>query len=313
MNSNMDEFLSTHARMDEFLKCINVYAISSYNISSYIRKNGKYACVLDAMALITDREPCCLVKTLSYMLENYPCPNLQVTFSNGDGLKEKEIGMHAEALIDFLCHLPGRDSRYRLYKYSDAILKYLDGDPFLVNKIIEARQNEDDKITKSMKRKHSNTDDYKKKIAKIREFEMFIQENTTFQESYTPSPYFHEEVNRVIHEFYSNQEEEEEGDFRAINEIRREEVESFMYIEEARRLKRTDEISFNQVIAELGFEDDFFRRIKCYELGGQMKEKKGHKPVAKKGKKAAYIYTKDDLDEMREIVKNVYSEYASFT
>ena len=292
--------------MDEYLKSINVWAISSYNISSYIRKEGRHACVLDALALIMDREPCSLVRTLQYMLDTYPCSHQQISFSNGD-IKEKEIGMEVEELIPFLCKIPGRDSRYRLYKYSDAILKYLDGDHFLVQYIIDAKDNEDNSILRSTKRKHEYVD-YKNKISKMREFELFIHESTQFPPGYEPSGNFYYEINVAREKFYSNVQEV--GDFSSINEMRKQEVDSFMYIEEAKRLKKTDELSFNQVISELGFEDDFFKRIKCYEIGGEMKQKKGHKIIQKKGRKPGYLYTTDDLDEMREIVKKVYNEYS---
>jgi hypothetical protein len=80
-----------------------------------------------------------------------------------------------------------------------------------------------------------------------------------------------------------------------------------MYVEEASKLKKTDEITFNQVIVDLGYEDDFFKRIKCYEYGGDMKKSKGHKRISKKGRDSIYVYTDEDLYEMREIVKRVYS------
>ena len=69
--------------MDECTNSINVWSISAYNISSYIRKNGKFACVIDVMALVMDREPRCLVQTLKYMLDTYPCRHSQLIFKNG--------------------------------------------------------------------------------------------------------------------------------------------------------------------------------------------------------------------------------------
>ena len=92
-----------------------------------------------------------------------------------------------------------------------------------------------------------------------------------------------------------------------MNEQRKEEVENFMYIEEASKLKRTDEISFNQVIVDMGYEDDFFKRIKCYEFGGEMKKAKGHRKLAKKGK-SGYLYTEEDIEEMINIVNKVYTD-----
>ena len=292
--------------MDEYLKTINVWAISSYNISSYVRKCGKYACVIDVMALIMDREPHCLIQTLKYMLETYPCRHSQVKFpSNNDAsTKEIEIGMTIEDLIPFLCNIPGRECRYRLYRYAEPILKYLDGDQFLVKCIVDSKEKEDENIIRSTKRKCSN-ENYKSKIAKLREFELYLHENTCFPVDYVASDEFYQAVNKIKETFYSTDEDDLEID--KVNEMRKEQVENFMYIEETSKLKKTDEITFNQVIKDLGYEDDFFKRIKCYELGGTMKEKKGHRKIAKKGK-SGYIFTMDDLEEMKEIVKEVYKD-----
>ena len=293
--------------MDEYLKSINVWAISNYNISSYIRKNGKFACVLDVMALVMDREPFCLVQTLKYMLETYPCNHSQVSFPCNDPTsRDKEIGMQVEDLIPFLCRIPGRESRYRLYRYAEPLLKYLEGDQFLIQYIIDCKDQEDENIIKTTKRK-CTSGNYKSKIAKMREFELYIHEQTQFPSGYEPSAQFYVEIEEIKENFYGKQEVE--LDATVVNDMRKEEVENFMYIEEASKLKRTDEITFNQVIVNLGYEDDFFKRIKCYEYGGEMKKSKGHKRISKKGRDSVYVYTDDDLDEMREIVKRVYTEF----
>ena len=261
--------------MDEYLKSINVWAISSHNISSYIRKNGKYACVLDVMALVMDREPFCLVQTLKYMLDTYPCKHSQISFPGCDPAStDKEIGMQVENLIPFLCHIPGRDCRYRLYKYAESLLKYLEGDQFLIQHIINAKEEEDENIMRNTKRK-CTTDNYKTKISKMREFELYLYEQTQFPKGYEPSAQFFTEIEQIKDNFYGKQEVE--LDVTVVNDMRKEEVESFMYIEEATKLKKTDEITFNQVIVDMGYEDDFFKRIKCYEYGGDMKKSKGHK------------------------------------
>jgi predicted DNA-binding ArsR family transcriptional regulator len=214
--------------------------------------------------------------------------------------------MTVDDLIPFLCRIPGRECRYRLYRYSEPILKYLDGDQFLVRYIIDAKEGEDEKIMRSTKRK-ATYDEYKVKVARIRDFEMFIHQNTNFPEGYKPSSQFSDKINEIKMEFYGRNEKD--LDINLINEMRKEEVENFMYIEEVSKLKKTDEINFNQVIRDLGYDDDFFRRIKCYEYGGDMKNNKGHKKVTKRGRhKMEYIYTEEDLDEMKEIVRRVYAE-----
>ena len=293
--------------MDEYLKSINVWAISKYNIASYIRKSGKFACVLDVMALIMDRETYCLINTLKYMLEAYPCKHSQISFPGIEvGSSDKEIGMQVEDLIPFLCQIPGKETRYRLYKYAEPILKYLEGDQFLIQHIINAREEEDENIIRSTKRKHTN-ENYKSKIAKLREFELYIHEQTRFPNGYEPSPQFYSEIEEIKDKFYGKRDVE--LDVTIVNDMRKEEVENFMYIEEASKLKKTDEITFNQVISALGYEDDFFKRIKCYEYGGEMKQSKGHKRISKKGRDSVYMYTDEDIDEMKEIVKKVYSEF----
>jgi len=295
--------------MDEYLKTVNVWAISPQNISLYVRKNGKFACVLDVMALVMDRENYRLIQTLKYMLDKYPCKHSQMSFRGNDGVTEnKEIGMQAEDLIPFLCRIPGRESRFRLYKYAESILKYLDGDQFLIQYIIDSREKEDEKIIQTTKRR-AISDNFRTKIAKMREFELFMHEQTQFPCGCQPSDHFYTQIDKIKEEFYQvGQEEKEEMDVTLVNEMRKEEVESFMYVEEAKKLKLTDEITFNQVIQDLGYEDDFFKRIKCIDIGGEMKREKGHKMLTKKGKNEfAYTYTKEDLDEMKEIVKRVYS------
>lgn len=293
--------------MDEYLKTVNVWAISFHNISAYIRKNGKHACVIDVMALIMDREPYTLNQTLKYMLDTYPCPHSQVDFSNGS-FSDKEIGMKVEDLVPFLCNVPGRDSLYRFYRYAEALLKYLDGDQFLIQIILNARNQEDERIFQTInKRKHGN-DDYKTKIKRMRDFELFIQENTNFPDGYSPSNEYFAQIEEIKKSFY-NLNFDESIEMVSVNEKRKEEVENFMYIEEATKLKKTDEITFKQVILSLGYEDDFFKRIKCYEHGDEKKAQKGHKKIAKKGREAAYIFTSDDLGDMREIVHRVYSEF----
>ena len=293
--------------MDEYLKSINVWAISTYNIGSYIRKNGKFACVLDVMALVMDREPFCLLNTLKYMLDTYPCKHSQVSFPGNDPTsRDKEIGMLVEDLIPFLCRIPGRETRYRLYKYAEPILKYLEGDQFLIQYILNAKEEEDENIIKKTKRKCVD-DNYKCKIRKMREFELYIHEQTQFPCGYEPSPQFFAEIEEIKEKFYGKREVE--LDTTEVNEIRKEEVENFMYIEEAKKLKKTDEITFNQVIMDLGYEDDFFKRIKCYEYGGEVKKSKGHKRISKKGRDSVYVYTDEDLEDMKEIVKKVYDEF----
>ena len=294
--------------MDEYLKSINVWAISSHNISSYIRKSGKFACVLDVMGLIMDREWFTLTRTLVYMLETFPCKHSQIVFTGHDcGSTDSEVGMVIEDLIPFLCRIPGRETRYRLYRYAEPLLKYLDGDQFLLQYIINAKNEEDDVIIRTAKRKCSS-ENYKVKIAKMREFELYIHEQTKFPNGYEPSAQFYNEVEHIKDKFYGKHEEKE-LDASAVNDMRKDEVENFMYVEEATKLKRTDEITFNQVIHDLGYEDDFYRRLKCYEYGGDMKKNKGHKRVTKKGRDSVYVYTDEDLDEMRDIVKRVYSEF----
>ena len=295
--------------MDEYLKSINVWAISSYNISSYIRKSGKYACVLDVMALVMDRESFSLTHTLAYMLETYPCKHSQIAFTGNDpGSTDKEIGMLVQDLIPFLCRIPGRESRYRLYRYAEPLLKFLEGDQYLVQFIIDAKTEEDEMIYRTTKRKCSS-DNYKVKIAKMREFELYIHEQTQFPSGYEPSSQFYIEIEEIKENFYGKRTNEVELDATAVNDMRKEEVESFMYVEEASKLKKTDEITFNQVIQDLGYEDDFFKRIKCYEYGGEVKKSKGHKRVTKKGRDSVYVYTNDDLEDMRGIVRRVYSEF----
>ena len=291
--------------MDEYLKTINIWAISSYNISAYVRKTGKYACVIDAMALVMDRESYTLFNTLKYMLETYPCNHSQISFSNNP--QNKDIAMMVDDLIPFLCKIPGRECRYRLYRYAEPLLKYLEGDQFLLQQIINAKDSEDQRILNSVKRKINHHEDFKSKIAKLRDFEMYVYESTYFPSDWKPSDAFLREIDKIRNDFYSRGDNK--LDIEEINEKRKDEVESFMYIEEASKLKKTDEISFGQVIQDLGYEDDFFKRLKCYEYGSDMKEKKGHKKICKKGRQCGYIYTDEDIEEMRKIVKNVYEEF----
>tara|TARA_B100001287_G_C22618866_1_gene498991 strand:+ start:83 stop:952 length:870 start_codon:yes stop_codon:yes gene_type:complete len=286
--------------MEEYLKTVNLSAISCHNISCYVKKKEGFACVLDVMALVMDREPWRLIPTLKYMIEHYQCNYKNISFSD----EEHEIGMKVDDLIPFLCHIPGRDCKYRLYKYSDVLLKYLDGNQFWINYIIENREKEDSLIWNTIKRT-SIHEDYRSKIKKIRDFELFVKDNITFPDNYTASSEFYNEIDVIRKEFYSQKIAKDNQ--KCINELRHQEINKFAYVENANKLKTTDEISFNQVIYDLGYQDDFFKRIKCFEYGSEMKEKKGHKMINKKGE-SVYIYTREDLDDMIQIVHRVYSE-----
>lgn len=294
--------------MDECLNTINIWAISAYNISVYVRKSTNqddvFGCVIDVMALIMDRDSSSLVRTLKYMLETYPCNHSQILFQSSDDVQSYEIAMTINDMIPFLCKIPGRECRYRLYRYAEPLLKYLNGDQFLIQTILQEKNNEDQMIFQKIKRKVEDTCERRNKIMRMREFELFIYDQTQFPDNYTPSEMYTKTIEAMREEFYKT--EEETNDIEIVNELRKDAVESFMYIEEAKKLKKTDEITFLQVIQEMGYVDDFFKRIKCYDEGEYMKRSKGHKMISKKGKEQAYIYTRDDLDDMREIVKRVF-------
>lgn len=295
--------------MDEYLKTINVWAISNQNIASYVRKNEKFACVIDAMALIMDRESYLLVDSLKYMLGTYPCKHLKVSFPKQDSpyknMEEIGIGMECDDLIQFLCKIPGRECRYRLYRYAEPLIRYLNGDQFLVNVILQSKENEDNFVLQRSKRKIQFTN-YEEKIKKLRDFELFICDNSKFPDDYCASAQFREQIEKIKNEFYIKFDDDRTEDFTEVNDMRKIEVENFMYIQEASKLKKTDEITFSQVICDMGLEDDFFKRMACYRIGGEMKEQKGHRKIAKKGSNSQYIFTKDDLEDMKKIVKRVF-------
>lgn len=293
--------------MDEYLKSINVWAISQYNISSYVRKKDSQACVLDAMALVMDRESYLLLDALRYMLDTYPHTHQQIYFQKQDDNMELQIGMTCENLIRFLCNIPGKECRYRLYRYSEALIKYLEGDHFLINVIINSKESEDTCIMKKCQQKRK-AESYKEKICRFREFEMYMYEKTQFPGNHEPSKEFIEEMDKIKKNFYQCPDTSESLDFVEVNEMRKIEVENFMYIQEASKLKKTDEVNFSQIITDMGYKDDFFKRMKCFEYGEAMKENKGHKKVARKGTESKYLFTLDDIDDMKLIVAKVYNE-----
>ena len=70
--------------------------------------------------------------------------------------------------------------------------------------------------------------------------------------------------------------------------------------------KDVDEITFSQVISDLGYEDDFFLRMKCYEKGAEIKLSNGQ-TTNRKGKYSVYSYKKEDYDIMKQIVQSLFA------
>jgi hypothetical protein len=171
---------------------------------------------------------------------------------------------------------------------------------------VDAKDIEDNNFIRTVKRQKID-EDYKSKILKLRDFELFLYENTRFPQGYAPTIQFENEINNIREKFYSS-DSKVDIDVEIINEMKQEEVENYMYIEEALKSRKTDEVTFNQIIEDLGYEDDFFKRIRCLERGCSMKIKKGHKKIAKKGKKPEFLYTYEDVEDMKKIVTEVYSQ-----
>tara|TARA_Y100000361_G_scaffold154345_1_gene179804 strand:- start:2340 stop:3206 length:867 start_codon:yes stop_codon:yes gene_type:complete len=285
---------------------VNVQNITSYNISSYIRKNDKHACVIDAMALVLDRETYVLTDTLRYMLEKYDVKHAQLDFecTNDPRKINKEIGMQCDDLLLFLSKIPGHDCKYRLYRYAESIVSYMSGNNTSIDHVLRSSDKEKLCIQHTLKRKLEN-DDYIGEIKRIRDFELCLAENTTFA-NYTPSEHFTERIKEITKKFYETKHTEI-TDYTQINELREEEMESFLYVQETSKIKKTEEITWSQVIRSQGYDDDFYKRMECARRGSIMKYKKGHVKVSKRGRESVFIYTDADLKEMKSIVNDVFS------
>lgn len=294
---------------------INIQNITSFNISSYVRRNDKLGCVIDVMALVLDREAYSLTETLKILLDKFPSEHVQVDFESTNDCRcfSKEIGMECDELIKFVSKIPGGDCKYRLYRYAEPIIQHLNGTNLSIQHILESKHEEEyilkTEISATMRKRPLNFD-YVGKLKRVRQFEDLIAEHTSF-ENYNPSEEFIAYTKNMIREFYTNiQVPETQSNFEIINQMRKEEFETYQYTNETAKIRKSDEITWSQVIRELGYKDEFFIRSECAKAGSNMKRRKGHKKVAKRGRESVYIYTAEDLEEMKQIVQNVYTQYS---
>ena len=128
--------------VEEYIKSVNYSNINKNNIANYIRKYDTYGCVIDAMVLVCDSTPNRCSSLLDKLIQKNRFDFITVDF---DGEIEKM--MKIDELIRLLCLIPGRQNRVRLYKYSEAIISFLNGDYFdLLQMITTVKLSEDDDL-----------------------------------------------------------------------------------------------------------------------------------------------------------------------
>ena len=171
--------------LDEYLGNITVDNITSKNIDHYIRKDkDNHGCFIDAIALLTQRNKydCADIESILLSRMNLEGKDLLYNFEN-----ENLVGLTCETIITSLLLLPGRECLYRLYKYGDVLVRYLEGNLFILDKINLRVEHRDEELRKLITRKRQHESkfdkiDYEvtkvmrlsKQIAKVEEYHQDI-------------------------------------------------------------------------------------------------------------------------------------------
>jgi len=240
---------------------------------------------------------------------------------------EDEIGVPAlqcSDLLDALNQLPGREVLLRLYRYTDVIIHYLNGNPLLANKVKLKVDVRNDEIDSLISRKRNQNDDFNTKFRKleyicnaqvkmlnaIAEVERTFNNRDNFE---VRNDNFH----KMKQKFYKNVEslqisfnsEEEDDDICAfeVNTQRKNEILKSIKKTENLRSRGKNELKWTTIIGDLGFENRWKERVECGRLGAKYKQSKGNdKSYGFKSKQKSWVFYEEDRPAMEEIVRYVY-------
>lgn len=317
----------TQVDMDEFLGCIEYDAITPDNVHHYIRKNrSNLSSVLDCTSLLLRRQK---VHCLEYVEEVKR--NGDFEFKEFTHCGEKLDGLYVDEMFRYLCQIPGRNVTKRLNRYSEIIINYLQGRTSLMN-LLENRRTllYIDEPPFPKKRKLDKCDKILNLLDKTMEVQTKLEEfeQRDFKLRSLQSENRLEStcnLNVVREKFYNDissildigdDSSSSEVSSSEINLGRGDVISAALAREKNRRDKGRKELSWNNVIGELGFDpNNRLKRMECGRLAVQLKKDRNleqHKGMRTwNGRnRESNIYYQTDKPFMEEIVKLVYNPTA---
>jgi len=297
------------SQIDEFLGNVIVDNITPDNVGSYIRKDADdYANLLDAMLLITRRDIDICENAISHLSTQSGILPVSRMFHGDDypALKCKE-------LILFLNEIPGRDALYRLYRYSESIIIYLNGEIVDAQPVnLKRENNERDIISLTNPRKRRHTDIF---ASKIRSLDKMIDKYEIVHDRMDKFYSISDANNSFTDHFYAKcfdilettETSSESSDSEYVNVERRRAVNEAIIKTESNRCHGTNELTWTRVVEELGYEKFTWRQMMdCGRMGADMKRANGESKSSKyKGKREQFVYYESDREGMTEIIKQV--------
>jgi hypothetical protein len=303
---------------DEFLGNIVVDNITRDNINIYIRKDrDNYASVVDAIVLLTQRprEICADVIPILFELADFRASVR--TFEDFP-----EPALRCDDLINLLLHLPGRECLFRLHRYCEHLIAYLDGDIMLAGKIDNRRNRFENEINSAL---HPPRKRCKYSFAnKLEELDKIVEKHAQVAkrlEKFSKSigSYPEDGTKQELLEFFTkkciaciNEEEtssEDSNNATTINEERRKTIEDAMKKSNSKRVHGVDEVKWTDIIVQMGYRPEWQLTRMCGKLGAKMKRENGEtKGSSFGGRCEKFVYYESDLPKMQEIIDNVYAE-----
>ena len=281
--------------LDGYLGNIVWYNITDNNIHQYIDKNkdneGNF---LQTLALVTNLA----VNEINYifakeLLHNYGFPSDDIY----------NIYIKCEDLFGILLQVPGRGNIARLYMYGEQIIKYLNGNMLLLNRINKKTEVEDEDVFHLIRKKPQNNTDHMKLMEKslsiaqiVDEFESSLQ-NCKFQDKFFDELRFF---------FYTNCKKylcSSECDIYNISHImteRKRRITQDKDIYDNKRSK-SNETSWTQIVKEKNYPIDSQKLRLCGTFGKRYKKHMCYDTTDNK-----YYYERD-ASMMKKIVDYVYN------
>lgn len=275
--------------MDEYLGNITYDNITETNIHHYVERVEDsgilMANVKDCISLISDTSDATVVMDVFQKI------------ANGNGY------MNSSDLITCLCKIPGRASLYRLYRYSDVLIKYLNGSPMETEAVLRAMDLNAERVQSLVKVKNDPVQILNSTLEGCRKICPIIKEFEEFSK-YIPDS---DRKRKYVETFYENvyetlfQETDKSSEY--INQQRKKRVKEAILLKDVTRCNGSRQITWTDIIHEMGMPNTRNLRTECGRLAVKNRRENGIELVKTSNR---YLYSLDDKDWMMNIAREAF-------
>mgnify|MGYP001171592413 CR=1 FL=1 len=308
--------------VDEYFGNITFENITRENISAYIRKDGdNFGCLLDCLSLILLRPKNeCIEVQKAIANRMYSVDFRQFK----EDINMPALALQCSELLDALLMLPGREALFRLYRYVDVLIYYLDASPLLASKVNLTKEVRDNEISTLVRQKRPRFDGKSEKIRKLnkicREKIEYLNAISSVEQVFNDrekfgvrNADFHALKKQFYDEVYAidlcleSSSEDTELCPQKVNAERKNEALRHKERAANKRRRGLNEVTWTSLISSLGFENRWRERLECGKLGAKYKQSVGdNKEVDLNSNENKYVYHEKDRQAMEEIVRHVY-------